>query len=80
MLVLSRKKNERIRISRGGELLAVLTTVELRGDKVRIGLEGPNDVVFLRDELTDEPPSGKSHDPAVPDGPGAASVSDPQAA
>jgi carbon storage regulator len=50
MLVLSRKKDERIFI---GEV--VLTLVEIRGDKVRLGFEAPKDVVILREELAARP-------------------------
>ena len=47
MLVLSRKKNERIMI---GEDI-VLTIVDVRGDKVRIGIEAPSHVPVHRQEI-----------------------------
>lgn len=47
MLVLSRKENERIRL---GDSI-VVTVVRLSGDKVRLGIEAPADIVVLRDEL-----------------------------
>jgi carbon storage regulator len=47
MLVLSRKESERIRL---GDSI-VLTIVKIAGDKVRVGIEAPNDVLVLRDEL-----------------------------
>jgi carbon storage regulator len=47
MLVLSRKERERIRV---GESI-VVTIVRVAGDKVRIGIEAPPDVLVLRDEL-----------------------------
>jgi carbon storage regulator len=47
MLVLSRRENERIRL---GDSI-VVTVVRLSGDKVRLGIEAPADVVVLRDEL-----------------------------
>lgn len=47
MLVLSRKERERIRV---GESI-VVTIVRVSGDKVRIGIEAPPDVIVLRDEL-----------------------------
>lgn len=53
MLVLSRKESERIRL---GDSI-VLTVVRVSGDKVRLGIEAPADLVVLREEL--EP-----HDPA----------------
>ena len=48
MLVLSRREHERIRL---GDSI-VVTVVRLTGDKVRLGIEAPPDVVVLRDELT----------------------------
>ena len=49
MLVLSRKKDERIMI--GDDV--VLTVAEIRGDKVRIGIEAPQHVKILRQEVAD---------------------------
>jgi len=50
MLVLSRKQTERVRL---GESI-VLTIVRLSGDKVRVGIEAPAEVVVLRSELKPE--------------------------
>lgn len=47
MLVLSRKESQRIRL---GESI-VVTIVKISGDKVRVGIEAPSDVLVLRDEL-----------------------------
>jgi len=47
MLVLSRKETQRIRL---GDSI-VLTIVKISGDKVRVGIEAPADVLVLRDEL-----------------------------
>lgn len=47
MLVLSRKESERIRL---GDSI-IVTIVRVSGDKVRIGIEAPPDVLVLRDEL-----------------------------
>ena len=49
MLVLSRKKNESIVID--GSI--VITIVEVRGDKVRLGIEAPRDVTIHRREIYD---------------------------
>ncbi len=50
MLVLSRKKNESIVI---GENI-VITVVEIRGDKVRLGIDAPKEVSAHRKEVFDE--------------------------
>ena len=47
MLVLSRKEAQRIRL---GDSI-VITIVKIGGDKVRIGIDAPSDVLVLRDEL-----------------------------
>ena len=47
MLVLSRHPDEKIHI---GDNI-VLTVVEVRGDRVRIGIEAPRDVVVHRQEI-----------------------------
>jgi len=47
MLVLSRREGERIRI---GDSITV-TVVRCAGDKVRIGIEAPPDMLILRGEL-----------------------------
>ena len=47
MLVLSRKKNESIVI---GENITI-TVMEIRGDKVRLGIEAPKDVPVHRQEV-----------------------------
>ncbi len=50
MLVLSRKQTERIKL---GDSI-VVTVVRVSGDKVRLGIEAPPDVLVLRDELDTE--------------------------
>jgi carbon storage regulator len=47
MLVLSRKKNESIIINND----VVITVVEIRGDKVRLGIVAPKDVSVHRQEV-----------------------------
>ena len=47
MLVLSRRETERIRL---GDSI-VVTVVRVSGDKVRLGIEAPRDVLVLREEL-----------------------------
>lgn len=49
MLVLSRRQDERIVI--GDQI--VITIVEIRGDKVRLGIEAPRDVPVHRREVYD---------------------------
>ena len=47
MLVLSRKKDESIVINSD----IVITVVEIRGDKVRLGIVAPKDVPVHREEV-----------------------------
>ncbi len=47
MLVLSRKKNESIIINDD----ITVTVIEIRGDKVRLGIEAPKDVTVHRREV-----------------------------
>lgn len=49
MLVLSRKKDETIEI--GDEI--IITIVEIRGDKVRLGIEAPMELPVHRGEVAD---------------------------
>ena len=49
MLVLSRKKNESIVINND----VVVTVVEIRGDKVRLGIVAPKEVPVHRQEVYD---------------------------
>lgn len=58
MLVLTRKRGERVVVS-FGERRAVVTLVEVRGDKVRIGFDGPHDVKFWRQEIQDDIDAGR---------------------
>ena len=57
MLVLSRKESQRIRL---GDSI-VITIVKISGDKVRIGIDAPANVLVLRDELeVYEAPTGET--------------------
>jgi len=48
LLVLTRKRNESINLT--GEIK--ITVVEVRGDRVRLGIDAPEDVRIMRSELT----------------------------
>lgn len=66
MLVLSRKKNESIVINND----ITIVVVEIRGDKVRLGIEAPKEVPVHRREVYDairrnvtgDEPEATSHD------------------
>ncbi len=70
MLVLSRKKNESIVISNN----ITIVVVEIRGDKVRLGIDAPKETPVHRREVFDavrrqqqeEEASADSASPAVP--------------
>lgn len=47
MLVLSRKKDESVRIAND----VIVTVVEIRGDKVRLGFTAPGDIPIHREEV-----------------------------
>jgi carbon storage regulator len=59
MLVLSRKESQRIKLGNS----IVLTVIRVSGDRVRLGIEAPPDVVVLREELETQ---ARSPTPAVP--------------
>lgn len=60
MLVLSRKEAQRIRL---GDSI-VITVVRLSGDKVRLGIQAPKEMLVLRDEL--EPLEAAARPPKAP--------------
>jgi carbon storage regulator len=62
MLVLSRKKNESIVINND----IVITVVEIRGDKVRLGIEAPKDVPVHRQEVYEAIHGVKAPTPTQP--------------
>jgi carbon storage regulator len=68
MLVLSRKKNESIIINDN----ITVTVVEIRGDKVRLGIEAPKEVSVHRREVYD---AIHSQNPRMPGG----SIASPEA-
>jgi carbon storage regulator len=47
MLILSRREKQRIKL--GPDI--ILTVIRVSGDKVRLGIEAPADMIVLRDEL-----------------------------
>lgn len=63
MLVLSRKKNESIVINDH----IVITVVEVRGDKVRLGIEAPKEVPVHRREVLEAILEEKSKPETSPD-------------
>ena len=72
MLVLSRKKNEQIVI--GNDITIVV--VEIRGDKVRLGVEAPKEVPVHRREVFDAIQRGTPVNPASSDQPAAEKSAD----
>jgi carbon storage regulator len=70
MLVLSRKKNESIVINND----ITVTVVEIRGDKVRLGIVAPKEVPVHRQEVFD---AIHGKDAAPPAGPSAVGANKP---
>lgn len=62
MLVLSRKRNEKIVID--GQI--VVTVVDIRGDKVRLGIEAPKDISIHRSEVYEALKREQQDKPAAP--------------
>ena len=66
MLVLSRQRDESIVIADN----IVITIVDIRGDKVRLGIEAPKEIPVHRQEVYDaiqrENEQGSDVEPAVP--------------
>ena len=58
MLILTRGEDQVITI---GDNIRV-TIVEVRGDKVRVGIDAPRDVQVMRAELVDQKPEGSDND------------------
>lgn len=54
MLVLSRKRDEKILLKVGDEEI-VVTVVRIDANKVRIGIQASDNVTILRQELVDKP-------------------------
>ncbi|MEE2826667.1 MAG: carbon storage regulator [Planctomycetota bacterium] len=50
MLVLSRKESEKIRLGED----VILTIVRVSGDRVRLGIQAPSNMLILREELDPE--------------------------
>ena len=61
MLVLSRKESEKIRL--GDEV--ILTVVRVSGDRVRLGIQAPADMLILREELDPDTTTGTAKKSAV---------------
>ena len=61
MLVLSRKKNESIVINND----ITIVVVEIRGDKVRLGVEAPKEVPVHRREVYDAIKMHSQGDPPI---------------
>lgn len=59
MLVLSRKKNQRIMLDGG----IVITVIRSQRGKVRLGIVAPKEVRILREELIDRQSSGTAQLP-----------------
>jgi carbon storage regulator len=57
MLVLSRKRGEKIVINQN----IIISVLEIRSDRVRLGIEAPDSIGIMRQELLDHPeePTGQ---------------------
>ena len=64
MLVLSRKESEKIML--GDDI--VLTIVRVSGDRVRLGIEAPSDMLILRHELSTDATQAEAFSSSKSDG------------
>lgn len=60
MLTLNRKIGEQIVVPVNGQLL-VVTIVDVRGEKVSVGIEGPREIPVWRREVWDRMQEGGAH-------------------
>lgn len=58
MLVLSRKPSESVVIDSD----IIVRVIEIRGDRVRLGIEAPRERKILRQEVTDRDQKGQEED------------------
>ena len=65
MLVLSRKPMERIHIGDS----VVITVLEVRGNKARIGIDAPKEIPVLRSELHDQVSGASANGSCATDAP-----------
>jgi len=72
MLVLSRKKNESIIINDD----ITIVVVEIRGDKVRLGIEAPKEIPVHRNEVYEAIRRNMEADSQQPSEPGASSAAE----
>lgn len=63
MLVLSRKESEKVLL--GDDI--VLTIVRLSGDRVRLGIEAPSEMLILREELDENDSTNAKHNKRKPE-------------
>jgi carbon storage regulator len=63
MIVFSRKKNESIVVSGTDDTEVIISIVEIRDDKVRIGVVAPREMAVHRSEFH-QTPQGESHQKA----------------
>ncbi len=52
MLVLSRQEDEQVYIG-SGDKRVVITVIEIRGDKIRLGFDGPAEIPIHRREVAE---------------------------
>lgn len=64
MLVITRKEEQRVMI--GDDI--VVTVLEIRGNNVRLGFEGPSEVSIHREEVWLEIHKGEPRDAGLSDG------------
>lgn len=65
MLVLSRKKDQKIHITHPAVGTITVMVVEIRGDKVRLGIDAPPEVTIHREEVAAAIEREKAKPPSI---------------
>ncbi len=53
MLILTRKVNQSVFIKKDGEVIAAIMVTQVLGDKVKLGIESPEEYIIVREEIDD---------------------------
>lgn len=61
MLVLGRKKNQKVILYRGKERIAEITVADIRNKRVKLGFDAPKEITIDREEVFESKHSKKGN-------------------